>query len=119
MKITVFDFPRYFYDHFDLMKSGSVESTGIIVTAEKKDIRREKELEWKKREGNININTKCTCLFITLILKSSAHTLQCGLNVTLFFFWNDIFKVPELIFSILKCWLQNDWSDHPHAVVSL
>lgn len=31
-----FDFPRYFYDHFDLMKSGSVSRLGIIVTAEKK-----------------------------------------------------------------------------------
>lgn len=54
-----------------------------------------------KKEGNININTNVA--YSQHCSQSSAHTnFPVALNVTLSGFWNDIFKVTELIFSILK-----------------
>lgn len=78
-----FDFPRYFYDHFDLMKSGSVSRLGIIVTAEKKDIRREKRARMKK-EGNINVNTKC--MFIHNTVLNLQHIPFSGFKCNTFAF---------------------------------
>ena len=57
-----------------------------------------------KKEGNININTKCMFLHNTVL--NLQHISFSGFKYNSFAFWNDIFEVLELIFLILKCWLK-------------